>query len=75
MSFEGVVTESVYDYTAAGAGRLAEPRFFTGLDLSQYAVATADEKVTHAYDQNDRLLTKQLDSDNDGTVDQTTTYT
>ncbi|HIQ22077.1 MAG TPA: RHS repeat-associated core domain-containing protein [Planctomycetes bacterium] len=74
MSFEGVVTESVYDNTPTGSGRLAEPRCFTGLGLSQFA-ATVDEKITHAYDQNDRLLTEELDSDNDGTVDQTTTYT
>ena len=36
---------------------------------------TMDEEITYAYDQNDRLLTEDLDSVNNSTVAETTTYT
>jgi len=64
VSFEGVVTESVYDNTAAGSGRLAERRPFD--NLTQHAGGTGQPREirAHGYDCHGRRI--QVVQDRDG---------
>jgi len=65
LSFEGVVTESVYDNTATGAGRLAERRFFDNLTQHAGGTGQPNEIWTYGYDSHGRHVEVLQDRDGD----------
>ena len=74
VSFEGAVTQSVYDDTAAGAGRLVEKRFFTSETDYADGSGTPDEVwlfTTDALGRQTRVERNTLES---GTVVTDYTY-
>lgn len=69
VSFEGAVTQSIYD---SQTGRLSEERFFDNLTDYNGGVGTPNEAWTYAYDAFDRVVSVAQTA---GTTTSTTTTT